>query len=62
MKELLPFLKVFMVSIFGWTGIQKFLKKKFLLGTLFLLSLGCFFVGWVFDVCSAYNDVKEKMQ
>ena len=62
MKNVTPLFKVLFISILGWTGIQKFAQKKYLLGTLFLLSLGLFFVGWIFDVCKAYNNEKEKMQ
>ena len=62
MQQIKPFLKIFIVSIFGWTGIQKFIEKKYAIGVLFLLSLGLFCVGWVFDICKAYYSTQKKVQ
>ena len=62
MKELGSFLKIFLVSILGWTGIQKFIERKYLLGTLFLFSLGLFYVGWVLDIFKTYHSEQKKMQ
>lgn len=45
----------FLVTLFfGWLGIHKFLKKKYVLGILYLCTMGGFGIVWIFDVISAY--------
>ena len=34
----------------GWAGIHRFYEGKIASGILWLLTFGCFFVGWIFDI------------
>lgn len=45
--------KLFWITLFGgWLGLHKFIKKDTLHGVLYLLTVGLFGFGWLFDVIS----------
>lgn len=47
--------KEFVITLlFGWLGVHKFIKKKYLLGFIYLFTLGFCFIGWFIDVVVAF--------
>ena len=49
----------FVLTIFlGWTGYARFRKGQIGLGILCLFTCGCFCVGWIVDIVSAYKEYK----
>jgi len=63
---------MFFITLFGgWFGLHKYMKHKILIGVLYTLTLGIFFLGWLYDVCRAFyllvndnqsNISKEQIQ
>lgn len=53
-------LKIILVVLFGWTGWQRFATKKYVSGTIFLLTLGLLGVGWVLDAISIIKNNEIK--
>ncbi len=35
---------------FGWLGLHKFYRKQYIIGILYACTLGCFGIGWIYDV------------
>ncbi|MCH5180346.1 MAG: hypothetical protein J1F32_03975 [Erysipelotrichales bacterium] len=49
---------IFVLTIlFGFLGIYRFHKKQYVLGILYLFTLGLFGIGWIMDVFMAYKEV-----
>lgn len=48
-----------MTLLFGWLGYYRFKKKQILLGFIYLITCGIFFVGWLLDVYLAYQESKN---
>ena len=47
-------MKEFLVTLFfGWCGAHKFMKKKYVLGVVYLCTLGVFGIGWFVDTVLA---------
>ncbi|MEY8518619.1 TM2 domain-containing protein [Lachnospiraceae bacterium 29-84] len=40
--------------LFGWLGVHKFMQKKYVLGTVYLFTLGLFGIGWTIDTIMAF--------
>lgn len=54
--------KEFIVTLlFGWLGVHKFMKKKYLLGFIYLFTLGIFFIGWIADVVIAFSKLPKHL-
>lgn len=55
-----------MLCIFGgWLGLHRFYLKKYVSGTIYLLTMGGFFVGWFIDIYQIatgkmFNDIEIK--
>lgn len=51
-----------LIAIFlGWLGGYRFYRKQYLLGVIYLFTLGLFGIGWIFDIIQAISlDRKEK--
>ena len=39
--------------LFGWLGAHKFMQKKYVLGIVYLFTMGLFGIGWMIDVVLA---------
>lgn len=44
----------------GWTGYAHFRKGQIGLGILWLFTLGCFCIGWIYDIVEAYKEYKNN--
>lgn len=49
--------KLIITILFGMFGIHKFIDKKYLIGFIYLITLGIFYIGWILDI---YKLIKEK--
>ena len=47
--------------VFGWCGVQKFLKGQIILGLVYLFTLGLFYVGWIIDICDSVKQYKKTI-
>lgn len=43
----------------GWTGYAHFRKGQIGLGILWLFTLGCFCIGWIYDIVEAYKEYRS---
>lgn len=44
----------FLITLFlGWAGVHKFMEKKIGMGIIYLLTVGLFGFGWLFDIFKA---------
>ncbi len=51
--------KFLLIAIFGWTGIHKFLEKKYILGIIYLLTFGIFGIGIIVDLINDYAEYEN---
>jgi len=54
-------MELFLCIVFGWMGAHKFYKKKFLMGTLYLFTLGLFGLGWLYDTVILISNPKPRV-
>lgn len=56
-------MKNFLITLFlGWLGVHKFMKKKYILGILYLCTLGLFSIGWIIDTIIAFMQMVNGEQ
>lgn len=48
-RETNPNVELILCILFGWVGAHRFYTKKYKSATLYLLTLGLFTIGWVYD-------------
>lgn len=46
--------------LFGWLGIHKFIKRKYAIGILYLLTGGLFLIGWIIDLVIIIKNILNK--
>lgn len=55
-------MKEFLITLFfGWLGAHRFMKKQYLIGAIYLCTLGGFGIGWTVDtILALVNVIKGK--
>jgi len=54
--------KFLIILFLGWFGVHKFIEKKFILGVLYLITLGFFGIGVVYDLINDYAEYENELQ
>lgn len=54
--------KFLIILFLGWFGVHKFIEKKYILGVLYLLTLGFFGIGVVYDLINDYAEYENELQ
>ena len=54
--------KFLLISLLGFTGIHKFLEKKYVLGIFYLLTLGFLGIGVIIDLINDYAEYEDDLQ
>ena len=56
-------MKEFLITFFfGWLGVHRFMKKQYVLGVVYLLTLGVFGIGWVIDTIIALINLTKRTE
>lgn len=62
-KEYNDAAKMFLITtLFGWLGIHKYIKKKYIIGVIYTLTFGLYFVGWAIDIIICIIDMFRKYE
>ena len=51
-----------LLAVLGIFGAHKFYKKEWLMGTIYLFTLGLFFIGWGYDLIKYIIFVIDTMK
>ena len=54
--------KFILISLLGFLGIHKFLEKKYILGVIYLFTLGLFGIGVIIDLINDYAEYEDTFQ
>ena len=54
--------KFLLISLLGWFGVHKFIEKKYVLGVIYLLTLGIFGIGVIIDLINDYAEYEDVKQ
>ena len=54
--------KFLLITFLGFTGIHKFLDKKYILGIFYLLTLGFLGIGVIIDLINDYAEYEDDLQ
>lgn len=54
--------KFVLISLLGWFGIHKFIEKKYILGIIYLFTLGIFGIGVIIDLINDYAEYEDIKQ
>ena len=52
---------IIIAIVLGWAGGYRFYKKQYILGILYLFTLGLFGIGWLVDIICAFSDSKKPI-
>lgn len=56
-------MKEFLITFFfGWLGVHRFMKKQYVSGVVYLLTLGVFGIGWVIDTIIALINLTKRTE
>lgn len=54
--------KFLLISLLGWFGVHKFIEKKYVIGVIYLLTLGIFGIGVIIDLINDYAEYEDVKQ
>lgn len=54
--------KFLLISLLGWFGVHKFIEKKYVIGVIYLLTLGIFGIGVIIDLINDYAEYEDVRQ
>lgn len=54
--------KFLLISLLGWFGVHKFIEKKYVIGVIYLLTLGLFGIGVIIDLINDYAEYEDVKQ
>lgn len=54
--------KFLLIALLGYFGIHKFLDKKYIIGIIYLLTLGFFGIGVIIDLINDYAEYENDLQ
>lgn len=54
------FIEIIITILFGIFGVHKFLDKKPILGFLYFVTFGLFFIGWIYDIYTCFYYISDK--
>ena len=54
--------KFLMIAFFGYFGIHKFIEKKYIMGLLYLFTLGFFGIGVIIDLINDYAEFENDLK
>lgn len=54
--------KFLLISFLGWFGVHKFIEKKYVIGVIYLLTLGIFGIGVIIDLINDYAEYEDVKQ
>lgn len=54
--------KFLIILFLGWFGVHKFIDKKYILGILYLITLGFFGIGIAYDLINDYAEYENEFQ
>jgi len=54
--------KFLIILFLGWFGVHKFIDKKYILGVLYLITLGFFGIGVAYDLINDYAEYENELQ